>query len=110
MLETGLLEEVRIEQHAEDRAYVIVRFSEGGCLGVDRSGVAWWLDRPGGHLWRIGHEELVQMRCDEAATGRLLHDVGDDDFAVEAAAMTEEFLLPVIMVFGAILELPGEAA
>jgi len=42
--------------------------------------------------------------------GRLLYDDVDDVFAVELALVTEKFFLAVVVIFRAILELPGEPA
>jgi hypothetical protein len=62
------------------------------------------LDRPGGHLWLVGDEEVVQVPADEPAAGRLLHDDIDDVFAVEPTFVSEEHLLaevaPRLIQFG----------
>src|SRR6266851_6530921 len=50
------------------------------------------------------------MPANEFAACRLLHDDVEDVLAVEPALVAEEGLLAVVMVFRAILELPGEAA
>src|SRR5204863_6096163 len=57
-----------------------------------------------------GDKEVVQVPANESAASRLLHDDVDYVFAVEAALVPEEHLLAVIVIFGAILELPGEPA
>ena len=58
----------------------------------------------------VGDEEVVQVPADEPTAGRLLHDDVDDVFAVETALVAEEHLLAVIVIRGAILELPREPA
>src|SRR3989442_3674102 len=108
VLEAGVLEGARVEQHAEDGADVIVRFAERGRQGVERLRIARRLDRPGGHLGLVGDEEVVQMSAHEAGTGRLFHDDVDDVFAVETSAMAEKLFLAVIVILGAVLELPRE--
>jgi hypothetical protein len=48
------------------------------------------------------------MTCHKTGTGWLLYDDVDDVLTVEAASMSEELFLPIIMVFRPILKLPGE--
>ena len=110
MLEAGLLEEVRVEQHPQRGGHVEIRVLEDPRQGVDRLGIARRLDRPRGHLRLVGDKEIVQVPADEASAGRLLYDDVDDVFAVQLTLMTKEGLLAVIVVFRAILELPGESA
>jgi hypothetical protein len=110
MLEASVLEEVRVEQYPQHRADVVVRLAESRRQQIDSLRIAWGLDRPRWHLRLIRDEEIIEMARDKAATGRLTDDDVDDVLAIEPATVAEEFLLPVVMVFRAILEFPGETA
>ena len=110
MLEARILEEVRIEQHAQDGLHIELRVPERTDQGIDRLLVLRRFDRPSRHLRLVGDEEVVQVPADESTASRLLHDNVDDVFAVETALVPEEHFLAVIVIFGAILELPREPA
>src|SRR5262249_49548718 len=98
----------RVEEDPKDRPDVEARLTEGCRQLVDRLLVPGRLDRPGRDLRLVGDEEVVEMPAHEARAGRLLHDDVDDVFAVEMATVTEKLLLPVVVIFGAVLELPRE--
>jgi hypothetical protein len=110
VLEAGILEEIRLEQHTQYRTHVEFRIPEYTHQGIDRLLVARRFDRPGRHLRLVGDEEVVQVTADKFTASRLLHYDVDDVFAVEATRMTQEFFRPVVVILRAILEFPREPA
>ncbi len=110
VLEAGVLEEIRVEQHAQHRAHVELRIAERTDQRVDRLLIARWFDRPCRHLRFVSDKEVVQVPADEFTASRLLHHDVDDVFAVELALMAEKLLLAVVVIFRAILEFPREPA
>src|SRR5262249_19260697 len=58
----------------------------------------------------IGNKEEIQASGEEPARGGLAHDDVDDVCAVEAAVLTEELLLAVIVQLRAKVKIPAEAA
>ena len=58
----------------------------------------------------IGGEELEQPCADELGSGVLLGDDVDDVFTVEVAGLAQEGLLAVVVVFLAVVKVPGDAA
>ena len=94
----------------QHRLHFELRVAEHADHLVDRLLVARRLDRPGRHLRFVSDEEIVQVSADEFAASRLLHDYVENILAVEPSLVAEEYLLPIVMVFRAILELPREPA
>ena len=109
LLEHRLLEEVGVEQRAQDRFELEAGVDEDAGEVFDRLRVARRFDVPGRHLGFVGDEEVVEMAADEAGAGGLFEDDVDDVEAVEVARAPEEGLLAVVVLFGAELVLEEEA-
>ena len=100
-----LLEEVGVEQRAQNHAHVAVGLEVCVHQRVDRSRVLWRLELPGRHLRLVGDEEVVQVARYEACRGGLLHDDVDYVLAVEVAHFAQERLLAVVVVLLEVHEL-----
>src|SRR4029453_2226124 len=105
-----LLEEVRVEQHPQDRPYIVPRLLERCGQGINGLGVAWRGNLPAGDLRLLRYKEVGQRGAHELGTGRLLDYNVDDVLAVKSALVTQELLLTVVMILGDIFELPREAS
>ena len=109
-LEAGVLEEVRVEQHAQGAADVVAVAHQGVGQQVNSFGVAGRGHRPSGNLDLVGYEEAVEVAGDEPGTGRIFSDEPDDVFTVVVAGVTQECLVGVVVVILTILEEPVVAA
>ena len=104
LLELGALEEVGVEQRSQHRPYIAVAFLEGCHQRVYRFGIVGRLYVPGGNLWLIRYEEVVEVAGQESVRRLLLDNDVHDVLAVEVARLSEECLLAVVVVFGNVLE------
>ena len=103
-LEAGFLEELGVEERAEDGTDVAVGLDEGLAQGVDGVGVPRWDGVPSGYLYLVSDEEIVEQPGDEARGCRLLDDHVDDVLAVEVAGVAEVGLYAVVVIVFAIDE------
>ena len=91
--EPRLLEEVGQQQGAHHRPDVVAGLEVDAGQGLNSILVG-----------LVRHEEVVQLRGDEPGGGGLTNDDVNDVLAVEPAPLAQEFLLPVVVVLGYVLE------
>ena len=77
---------------------------------VDGVGVVRRCDVPAGNLGLVGDEEVIEMPGQETGGCRLVNHEVDDVLSVEVPGVAQESLLAVVMVLGAVLEIPVEPA
>ncbi len=66
--------------------------------------------RPLGHRRLVRDEEVVHLPRDEPGSRGLAADDVEDVFAIEVTMLAKEVLLAVVVVFGAVLVVTGDAA
>src|SRR5689334_12718677 len=110
VLEAGFLEPVGVKHVPQHRFHLEFRVAEHADHLVDRLLVSRRLDRPSRYLRLVSDKEIIKVAADELTASGLLHDDIENVVAVETALVAEEDLLAIVMIFRAVLELPGKTA